>query len=125
MQSRKIAQLHGLWFLGEHPASLDELLCRLLFTLRIDNLCPSQPLGLSLFGDGADHALIEIDMLDLHISYLDAPGVGLLVENLLDIAIELVTFRQHLIKLVLAKYRAQRGLRQLTGCGHKVFHPDD
>ncbi len=63
-------------------------------------------------------------MLDLHVGDLDAPGIGLLVENFLDIAVELIAFRQHLIQLMLPQNRSQCGLRQLTGGLKVVFHMD-
>src|SRR6266702_343871 len=48
---------------------------------------PRQPLGFGLFGDGAHHAFVEIDILDLNVCDLDAPSIGLLIEDLLDIRI--------------------------------------
>ena len=40
-------------------------------------------------------------------------------------AVELVALGQHLVELVLAEHRAQRGLRQLAGRGHEVLDLDD
>src|SRR5690606_29316212 len=45
----------------------------------------------------------------------DAPGIGLLVEDGADLAVELVTLGQHLVQVVLAEHRAQRGLGELAG----------
>jgi len=64
-------------------------------------------------------------MLDLHIGNLDAPAVGLAVENLLDVLVELVALGQNLVEFVLAEHRAQGGLSQLAGGVHKVLYGDD
>ncbi len=53
-------------------------------------------------------------MLDLDIGHLDTPGVGLLIENLLNIGVEPIAFRQQFIELVFAEDRTQRGLRGRT-----------
>ena len=64
-------------------------------------------------------------MLDLDVGDLDAPGVGLLVEDVLDVGVQLVALGQHLVELVLAEHRAQRGLRQLAGRLQIVLDLDD
>ena len=64
-------------------------------------------------------------MLDLDIGDLDAPGVGLPVEDLLDVAVELVALRQHLVEIVLAEHRAQRHLRELARRLEEIRHLDD
>ncbi len=76
----------------------------------MDDLGAPLALGFRLFGDGAHHGLVDIDMLDLDIGDLDAPGVGLGVQRLLDIQIERFPLGQHLVQFVLAQYRTQRGL---------------
>ena len=63
-------------------------------------------------------------MLDLDIGDLDAPGVGLRVEDFLDVAVELVALGQHLVEIVLAEHRAQRRLRELARRLHEVLHLD-
>ena len=59
-------------------------------------------------GNGADHRFVEVDMLDFDIGDLDAPGVGLRVEHLLDVIVELFTLGQHVVQIMFAKHRAQR-----------------
>ena len=54
-------------------------------------------------------------MLDLDVGDLDAPGIGLRVEDLLDVDVELLALGQHLVEVVLAEHRAQRRLRELAG----------
>lgn len=66
-------------------------------------------------GDGPHHFLLEIDVLQLDIRHLDTPGVGLLVEDALDIGVEPVALGQHLVGLVQADDETQRGLRELVG----------
>ena len=64
-------------------------------------------------------------MLDLDIGDLDSPGIGLLIENLLDVAVQPVTFRQHLVEVVLAEHGAQGGLRELAGRRPEILDLDD
>src|SRR5690606_18436848 len=75
-------------------------------------------------GNGADHRFVDVDMLDLDIGNLDPPGVGLCVEDLLDVVVELVAFGQHRIEIVLAEYRAQRCLGELARGRHVVLDLD-
>ncbi len=82
-------------------------------------------LGLGLARDGAHHALVEIDALDLDVGDLDAPAFGLLVEHVLDVGIELVALGQHLVEVVLAQHPAQRGLRELAGRRQVIADLDD
>jgi len=80
--------------------------------------------GFGLAGDRADHAIVEVDALDLDVRDLDAQGVGLLVEHVLDVYIELVPLGEHLVEVMLAQYRPQRGLRELAGRLHIGFDLD-
>src|SRR5258705_2286564 len=125
VQRREIAQLHRLWLPRKRSAGLDELLGGLLLAHRIDYLGAPQPLRLGLLGNRPHHGFIEIDILDLDGGDLDAPNVGLLIENFLDVGVKSVSFGEHLVQLVLAEHRAKRGLRQLTGRGHVIDDLDD
>jgi len=82
-------------------------------------------LCLCLTGNGADHVFIEVDMLDLDIGDLDAPGIGLGVENLLYVEVELFPLGEHIVQLVFAQYRTQGGLRQLAGGHQVILHLND
>src|SRR6266850_2953688 len=125
VQRREVAQLHRLRLPRKRSAGLNELLGGLLLAHRIDHFGASQPLRLSLLGNRAHHGFMEIDILDLDGGDLDAPDVGLLIEDLLDIGIKSVPFGEHLVQFVLAEHRAQRGLRQLAGRGHVIADLDD
>ena len=81
----------------------------------MDDLRAAGALGFGLLRHGADHALVEIDVLDLHVGDLDAPGLGGLIENDLDVGVELVALGEQVVHLVLAQHRAQRRLRDLAG----------
>ena len=56
---------------------------------------------------------------------LDAPGLGGLVEDALQVDVELVALREQVIHLVLADHRAQRGLGDLAGGIEGVRDLDD
>ena len=106
VQRGEVAELHRARLAREHLGRLDQLRGRLLLALGVDHPRPAQPLGLGLLGDGADHALVEVDVFDLHIGDLDPPGVGLPVQDLLEVGVQPVTLGQHLVELVLAEHRA-------------------
>ncbi len=111
----QIAQLQGLRLGGDDLGGLADPLGGLELALGVDDLGPPLALGLGLAGDGADHALVDIDALDFHVGDLDSPHVGFGVQNVLDVPVQFVPPRQHLVHFVLAQHRAQRGLRQLAG----------
>ena len=43
-------------------------------------------------------------MLDFDVGYLDAPVVRALVEQVLDVGIELVALRKHVVEFMLSKH---------------------
>ena len=102
-QRAEIAKLHRLRYAREDAGCLDKLLGRLLFPLGMDDLGAAFALGLGLAGDGADHAVVKIDALQFDSGYLDAPPLGLLVEDVLDVGVELVALGQHLVEVVLSR----------------------
>src|SRR6266404_3153112 len=121
----QVAQLHRLRALREHGGGLLQLFGGLQLAFGVDHLGAPLALGFGLARDGAHHRLVQVDVLDLDVGDLDAPGVGLRVEDSLDVEIELLALRQQLVELVLAQHRAQRGLRQLAGGLQEVDHLDD
>ena len=82
-------------------------------------------LSLGLAGNGAHHRLIQVDVLDLHVGHLDAPGIGLGVQNLLHVQVEPLALGQHFVQLVLAQHHPQGGLGQLAGGLQVVLHLND
>ena len=64
-------------------------------------------------------------MLDLYVGHLDAPRVGLRVEDLLHVEVEAFALGEHLVKLVLAEHRTQCGLGELAGGDEEVLDLDD
>ncbi|MOA27403.1 hypothetical protein D3C78_1482800 [compost metagenome] len=64
-------------------------------------------------------------MLDLDVGDLDAPGVGLGVEHLLDVQVQAFAFGQQFVQFVFTQHRPQRGLRQLAGGGQEILDLDD
>ena len=59
---------------------------------------------LGLPGDGADHRFGEVHLFDFDVGDLDSPGIGLRIERLLDIEIQLFAFGQHVVEVVLAEH---------------------
>ena len=91
----------------------------------MDHLGAPFAFGFGLLGDGAHHGFVDVDVLDFDVGDLDAPGVGLRVEQLLDVLVQAFALGQHVVEFVLAEHRAQRGLRQLAGGDQKFFHLQD
>ena len=56
----------------------------------MNHLGPPGPLGFCLCRDSANHAFVQIDVLDLDVTDLDAPIIRLPVENELNISVQLV-----------------------------------
>ncbi len=63
-------------------------------------------------------------MLDLDGSDLDAPCVRLHVEDLLNVLVQTVALRQHLVQIVLAEHGSQRRLGELARRGHEILDLD-
>ena len=98
----------------------------------MDDLGASFALSLGLPRYRPHHGLIEVDLLDFDRRNLDAPGVGLRVEHLLDGEIELFPLGKQLVQRVLAQHRAQRRLREvarrrivLLDLDHRLSRIDD
>src|SRR5690606_3217299 len=98
---------------------------RLLLAFGVDDLGAPLALGLGLAGNGAHHAFVQVDVLDLYVGNLDAPAIGLLVEYGLDVLIELLALGQHVVAVVLAQHGPQGGLRQLAGGVEIALDLDD
>src|SRR6267378_148161 len=89
----QVTQLHRLSALREHGGGLQ-------LAFGVDHLGAPLALGLGLARNGAHHRLVQVDVLDLDVGDLDAPGVGLRVEDSLDVEIELLALGQQLVELV-------------------------
>ena len=123
-ERRQIAELHRLRPGRQDLAGLGQPLGRLELALRVDDLGTPETLGFRLLRYGADHPLVEVDVLQLDVRDLDAPGVGSLVEDLLQRRVQSIPLAQHLVQLVLAQHRAQRRLGQLARRLLEVLDPD-
>ena len=100
---------------------LQQLGRSLQLALGMDHFGTALALGFGLLGDGPNHVFVEVNVFDLDIGHLDAPGVGLHVQHLLQILVDLLALGQQLVQLVLAQNGPQGGLCQLR-CGlHVVF----
>src|SRR4249919_1090250 len=121
----QVAQLDRARVAPEQAGGLDQRCRGLLLAFGVDDLGATQALGLGLARDRADHDLVEVDALDLDVGDLDAPGIGLRVEDGADVVVELLALGQHLVQVVLPQHRAKRGLRELAGGFVEVFDVDD
>ena len=121
----QITQLHGGRDAAEDFGGVDQRLRGLEFGFGVNDLGAPVALGLRLLGDGAHHVLRQLDRPDLDIAHLDAPGLGLGVEDALDVGAELLALGQHLVESCCPSTARKRRLRQ-HGSGRKVgLHLDD
>ena len=82
-------------------------------------------LCLGLAGDGTDHCLVEVDVLDLDVGDLDSPRVGLRVKDLLYVGIQSLAFGEHFVEFVFSENDPQSRLRKLRGGHQEVLDLDD
>src|SRR4249919_761351 len=121
----QVTQLDRTRITAEQARGFDERGRGLLLAFGMDDLGAAQALGFGLARDRAHHGLVEVDALDLDVGDLDAPGIGLRIEDGADVVVELFALGQHLVQVVLPQHRAQRGLRELAGGFVEVFYVDD
>ena len=124
VQRRQISHMHRLGHSGQYRGGFDEFRCGLVLAFGIDYLGPAIALGLGLPRYRTDHALVEVDVLDLDSGHLDAPRVGQRIEDSLDVGVQPLARRKHSIELVLSEHGAERGLRELIGGRTEVLDLD-
>src|SRR5258705_266557 len=124
-QGLQIAKLQRRRVSGDHVRRHAQLLGRLVFAFRRDHLRAPLALRLGLAGHRALHLGRQVDGLDLDRRDLDAPGLGVQVENLLELLVDLLALREQVVEIQLAERAAQRGLRELGGGVEEVLHLDD
>ena len=90
-----------------------------------DHLGAPLALGLGLPRHRPLHPGGDLHVLDLDDRHLHAPGRGLLVDDLLQDRVDLVSLREELVEQVLAEHRPQRRLGDLRGRDHEVLDLHD
>src|ERR1700683_2915121 len=112
-QRLQITQLDGDGLVGHGLRGACQGFCGGGFTFRINDCDAAIALGVGVAGEGADHLIGEIHLLDLDHGYFHAPGSGVLIESGLKFHIELLALAEQLIELDFAEHAAQGGLGQL------------
>jgi hypothetical protein len=123
-QRLQVAQLHRLRLQREPLRGLQQLLRRLQFAFRVNHLRAPLAFGLGLPRDRADHRLVKVDVLVLDRRHLDPPRIGLRVERLLDVGVQLLALGEQRVEFMLAEHGAQRRLRELARRLEKARHLD-
>ena len=100
----QIAQLQRARLGRDDAGRIGQLLRCLELTLGMDDLGSLLSFGLGLLGHGALHRLRELDVFDLNGRDLDAPGLGLLVDDLLELGVNLLAVGEQLIERRLAEH---------------------
>src|SRR3954452_21156538 len=114
-QGLEIAQLYCRRVLGDDVGGLAQARGGLELALGVDDLRAALALGLGLAGHRVLHPLRDPDVLDLDRGDLHAPWLGLLVDDLLELVVELLALGEQRVEVGLAEHRAQRGLGDLRG----------
>src|ERR1017187_3890553 len=118
----EIAQLQRNRFLGDQGSGLHHFLGGLKFAFRVHDLRAAFAFGLGLFGHRALHAVRQRDLLHFHARDLDAPRLGLLVNDLLQFLVDDIALREQVVQRRLAEHAAQGRLRDERGRLPEIFH---
>ena len=121
----QVAQLQREGVSHHHVGRASQLAGGERLALGGDDLRALLALGLGLAGHRALHALGQLDVLELDDRDLDAPVLGLHVEDLADVLVDLVGLRQRLVKCVAPDDGAQRRLGDLVDRGVDVLDRHD
>ncbi|VTR68220.1 23S rRNA methylase (modular protein) [Desulfosarcina cetonica] len=121
----QVAQLEGHGMGVDDLGGLGQTIGCLVFTLGVDHLGPPFPLGFGLLGHGALHLLGQVDVLELHRGDLDAPGIGMGIQDFLQLGVDLFPRREQFVQLGLAAHAAQGRLGQLGDGVSVVLHLHD
>ncbi len=122
---RQLSQLHGRRVAFEHRRGLPEGLGGFQLALGVDDLGAPLALRLGLAAHGTAHGFGQLDVLDLDQRDLDAPWVGEVVDDLLELLVDLVALDQQVVELDLAEDAAQGGLGDLRRADQVVLDGDD
>jgi len=117
--------LESLRICGNDVCGLEEFVGGLEFAVGMDDLGPSLALGLGLLGDRPDHILRQVHLFHLDELDLDAPGVGVLVDDFLKPGIKFFALRKKLVEINLAERAAERCLGELGRCVQIILDFDD
>src|SRR6266849_10008363 len=124
-QRLKEPKLERALLRGDYLGGVGQRLRRLELTVCVDDLRPLLPLGLGLLGHRSLHRAGQLHVLDLDARHLDAPRLGFVVDDLLQLLVDDVALRQQLVEGGLAQDRTKRGLRDLGRRVDVVQHLDN
>src|SRR3954470_20449528 len=102
-----------------------ELLRGLVLALGRDDLGAPLALGLRLARHRPLHLGREVDRLHLDGADLDAPGLGMEVEDLLQLLVDLLPLGEEIVELQLPEGGSERRLGELGGRVEEILHLDD
>src|SRR6266478_7012542 len=112
-QSLQIAQLDSGLLRLKNFGGVSEFLRSFELTVSVNDFGAAFAFGFGLASDGALHLFGNVHLLDFDFGDLDAPGFGILIENDLQFAVDIVTLGENFVQVKLSDHTAQRGLRQL------------
>ncbi len=90
-----------------------QLLGSEILAFSVNDLGPLLTLGLGLLRYRALHLRGQIDVFDFHHGDLDAPWIGALIQDFLELHVESLALREKIVQLHLTQHTTQRRLREL------------
>src|SRR5208282_4685269 len=105
----------------EDGGSFSQFCGGLEFAVGVDDLGAALAFRFGLAGNGALHVLRDVHLLQLHLGDFDAPGLGVLIEDVLELFVHFVAFGKDGVELELAANAAQGGLGELRGGVHVIL----
>src|SRR4030042_1798782 len=118
-------ELEGLRFLGDDLSRFGQLAGGLKFALGMDDLGPALSFSFGLLGDRPDHRFRKVHVFRFYELDLDPPGVGVLIQDLLQLGVQFLPLGEEVVEFDLAQHAAQGRLRQLGWGIEIVLNVDD
>ena len=104
-QRLQVAQLDGDRVAADHVRGVSEARRGLELALRVDDLGAALTLGLRLARDRVLHPVGDLDVLDLDGRDLHAPGLRLIVDDLLQVFVDPLALGKQRVEIGLAEHR--------------------
>src|SRR5208337_2438719 len=118
----EVAQLDGRGLRLENLGGIGQLLRGFELALCVNDLGAALTFGFGLFGNGTLHRLGNVHLFHFDLADLDAPGLGVLVQDDLQFGVDFVALRKNFVELELADDAAKGGLGQLRSSVLIILH---
>lgn len=114
-ESLEGADIKPTWRLGEHASSFGDSSGSGFFSFGRNNGSATFAFGFGLLSHGAFHVGREFDVLEFNILDVNAPLVGLGVNDLADLCGDLVAFAENFVEVEIASHVPKSSLGESAG----------